>query len=98
MLGGHCLAKAIGRRPSSFSRWVERVRTAVWNATTFLRSRTEGQRSTLIVSKASIEHQANPLVTPNRSKSDGDEFFRAILADTTKMKNATVTNMCFAMA
>src|SRR6266498_1351719 len=99
MLGGQSLASAITPRPSEFFTREDNSRTAVWNCSTLSRFRIDGYRSTLVVSKARIEHKIRVVAGfPKFLCAVRAAQRNARLAVTTKIRIATKKNMCFAIA
>src|SRR5450432_2039247 len=99
MLAGHSLASAIILRSSEFLAPEDNSRTAVWNCSTLLRFKIEGYISILVVSKASTEHKIRAVAGfPELLCLACAALRNARLAATTKIRIATKTNMCFAIA
>src|SRR5258705_8345157 len=98
MLGGHLLASAIIPRPSEFFTRDDNSRTAVWNCSTLLRFKIEGYISILVVSNASTEHKIRVVAGFPKLLCSAVALRNARLAPSTKIRIATKTNICFAIA
>src|SRR5260370_38728773 len=99
MLGGHSLASAIILRSAEFFARDDNSRTAVWNCSTLVRFKIEGYISILAVSKANTEHMTRIVADFPKFRCSACVVLRkARLAASTKIRIATKTNMCFAIA